>query len=485
MNNDSNLRFYGSVNLSSQDKSNELEKTPDSFEDETVFYYESDESLDSLEGIQPLLRSTSSRQTLNKSGSSKNVLIATLNEKLSEDRRSSLFMAVSNMLPVMQGSIVFAIPYAMLKGGFLFIPSCIMLCMMADFSGLLLVECLYSISPRSKVKKRIYADYKDVTEACWGKVGGQIVNALFITYVVANNVVNAVLFGKCIKNLLYDYVFLNEKEFILLSSFFLTPMLFIKKLSVMAYFSLIGVISIIVASLISFGYMIYQHDSWCKSVPQISYFDVDGFPLAIGIVLYSIFLNTVLPQIEGSMRNPKQIGAAIHISFTVSTVLKLLFGLFGVLTFGITTNQLVSQNISEQSTFAKIVIPIALCFYAIPNYALMFYMVFEQTDNFLKKLNKLNAVSSTLTRICGTLLCTGIAMVIPYFALVSGVVGAFPGTCFVFVFPVICHIQLKWNDTCAVKKCLEVLILIIGFIVGGLATYSSLVALLHAANENL
>ena len=112
-------------------------------------------------------------------------------------------------------------------------------------------------------------------------------------------------------------------------------------------------------------------------------------------------------------------------------------------------------------------------------------MVFEQTDNFLKKLSKLNAVSSTLTRICGTLFCTGIAMVIPYFALVSGVVGAFAGTCFVFVFPVICHIQLKWNDTCAVKKCLEVLILIIGFIVGGLATYSSLVALLHAANENL
>ena len=196
MSHGNSLRFYGSINSSSQEIPNEHDKTPDCFEDETVFYYESDESLDSLERIQPLLRSTTSRQTLNKSASSKNLLIPTLTEKLSEDRKSSLFMAVCNMLPVMQGSIVFAIPYAMLTGGYLFIPACIILCMMADFSGLLLVECLYSISPRSKVKKRIYVDYKDVTEACWGKVGGQIVNALFITYVVANNVVNAVLFGK-------------------------------------------------------------------------------------------------------------------------------------------------------------------------------------------------------------------------------------------------------------------------------------------------
>ena len=53
MSHGNSLRFYGSINSSSQEIPNEHDKTPDCFEDETVFYYESDESLDSLERIQP------------------------------------------------------------------------------------------------------------------------------------------------------------------------------------------------------------------------------------------------------------------------------------------------------------------------------------------------------------------------------------------------------------------------------------------------
>ena len=472
-------RFYGSTNSDFEKKSKELDDPVTYSEREQAFFYESDDSIGTEDGLKSLLRSTVSQKSFSKSVSS-NTSSGTLKEKLSEDRKSTLFMAVCNMLPVLQGSIVFGIPYAMVQGGLVFIPAFIILCLMADFSGLLLIECLYSVSPKSLQRKRVYADYKDVTKACWGTLGSKIVNTIFTMYVIANNVVNVVVVGKCLSDLLSNYIPFNATEFMLLSSVLITPLLFIRKLSVMAYFSLIAVSSIVIASLTSFGYMIYRHDTWSKNFQEIPYFDVNGFPLAIGIASYSIFLNCVLPQVEGSMKKPKQVSAAIHISFTVSTILKALFGLFGALTFGITTKQLVSQSISKQSTIAKFVISIALCGYSIPNYALIFYLVFVQIDELLKERKKFNIFTLTLTRISFTCLCVGIAIIVPYFALVSGVVGAITGTCFIFVFPVIYHVQLKWKETSTTKKVLEISLLVVGLVVGGLATYSSIVALVQA-----
>lgn len=84
-------------------------------------------------------------------------------------------------------------------------------------------------------------------------------------------------------------------------------------------------------------------------------------------------------------------------------------------------------------------------------------------------------------RIIGALLCIAVGVVVPHFALVSGVVGAIVGTCLVFVFPVAFHIQLKWKESTNLTKFSEILLLAVGFVLGCLATYSSVSALVKAA----
>ena len=469
--------FYGSINSCMEDKDEELENKSNFFVDDPTFFYE---SVESINGLQPLLQSTSSRQTIHRSISSQTSVIASLTENLSKDRRSTLFMAVCNMLPGLQGSIIFGIPFAIMKGGFFFIPTFVLLCIMADYSGLLLVDCLYAVSPRSKMEKRVHSDLIDITKACWGIIGSKCVNALNICYVIANNVVNAVLVGKCLHDIFGYDIPLNQKEYILPSTCILTSFLFIRKLSLLTHISLLGVVSIIVATLASFVVMIHGYKTWSLNAHQISMFNAEGYPLAIGIVMYSIVLNSVLPQLEGSLKEPKKIKAALHISYSISTLLKVVFGVFGVLSYGLSTQPLVSLSISKQSMSAKFIIAISLCGYAIANYSLMFYVIFEQTDGFLKHRYKLNIFTIGVVRIIGALLCVAVGVVVPYFALVSGVVGAIVGTCLVFVFPVAFHIQLKRKESTNLTKFSEILLLAVGFVLGCLATYSSVSALVKA-----
>ena len=291
--------------------------------------------MESINGLQPLLLSTASGQTIHKSISFQTSGIISLTEKRSKDRGSTLFTAVCSMLPGLPGSIIFGMRFAIMKGGFFFITTFVLFCIMADYSGLLLVDCLYAVSPSSKMKKRVHSDFKNITNACWGIIGGKFVNALNICYVIANNVVNAVLVGKCLQDMFGYNIPLNEKEYILLSACILTPFLFVRKLSLMAYISLLGVVSIIVATLASFVVMIHGYKTWSLNAHQISMFHTEGYLLAIGIVMYSIVLNSVLLQLEGSLKEPKKIKAALHISYSISTLLKIVFGIFGDFSYGL------------------------------------------------------------------------------------------------------------------------------------------------------
>ena len=92
----------------------------------------------------------------------------------------------------------------------------------------------------------------------------------------------------------------------------------------------------------------------------------EGYLLAIGIVMYSIVLNSVLLQLEGRLKEPKKIKAALHISYSISTLLKIVFGIFGDFSYGLSMQQLVSLSISKQSLSLEFIIAISLCGYAVP-----------------------------------------------------------------------------------------------------------------------
>ena len=482
--------------------------SPHSYVDVSVggdtFYYESYDSISSLtpvsiyddknEKSQSIpsfaLRSTASYGS-NKSTQSRlsqTSLLLTLVEKLSGDKEVSLFFTVCNMLPCLQGSAIFSVPFAFANAGLAFLPTAIVLCLMSDICCHILVDCLYQVSPKSKQVKRVFRDYAELAEACWGKVGGKVIPVITVIYITANNVVNVVLVGKCFNDLIGQHIPLNERQIMMVFSVLFIPPLFVRKLSAIAYLSLAGVSAIIIGSVTAFVVFIKHCSHWSlSSSNQIPIFDMSGYPLAVGILMYTNVVSLILPQIEGCMKKSGQIGSAIHISFGFSTIVKVTFGIFGALTFGMQTKELVSLNVSQLSLVTKYILAISLCTYAICNSALMSSFIFEKVDDVMTKNfaqcgpgGRLYAVWQLFSRIVSVAVWLGMAMKVPYFALLSGVIGAIIGSSLVFVFPLLFHLQLKWKQLSVMRKLFEIIFLLIGVAIGCLSTYSSVRALIMA-----
>ena len=417
--------------------------------------------------------------------------LSTLDEKVSNDRRASLPFTVFNILLLLQGSGTFGIPFAVLHGGVWFIPAAFLLCLYSDLTGQLLIDCMYEVSPKSKLKKRVYGDLIEIAYACWGSRGKMLCNIVNIIYIFANNVVNVILLGKNAYSILHGHIDLNETQLAMAFAPLLFPLLFIKRFSILAYTSAIGVSAVILASLTSTIIFFKFNSSWHSNLHILSNSEINEFPLAIGILMYTLMVNSILAQIEGSMKNPEYCPRALHISFGISTILKLGFGVLGVLTFGSATSQIVSLDISKQSVPAKFILAICLMTYAITNFALMFIPFLELLDDSLYSMTKrkmsgiLYTLWSILTRIFCLVLSVAIALYVPYFALVSGVIGSIIGILTIFVFPITFHLQLKWKRLSLLRKVSEMILLVIGIAVGMLATFSSTNALINAMRNRV
>ena len=420
-------------------------------------------------------------------------LIMTLTDKMMQTRDSSLFLTICNIMPMLQGSTMFAMPFAVLTGGVLFIPVAIVLCIFADISGCLLVECLYTNQPNGKYrdhvyleKKRVHMDIRDVAESCWGKFGGHLVHYLLIFYMISHNVVCVVIFGECIYVLFSSIIHITQMQMTLAFSVVFIPTLFVRRLSLLAVLGFIGVISIVVGSITSIVIFIQHASQWSHIARHIPVFNVTGVPLSLAILMYSILANVILPEIEGSMENPEQIRSALHFSYGISTVFKLIFGLFGALTFGFNTKQLVALNVAEYSWTAKYLITIFLLLYIITNFALLYFVLFEKLDKFMSNRFPANfhILWIIVSRILVVMVTTGIAIIIPFFGFVAGIVGSLTGLGVTFLFPVLFHLQLKWNDLSVYRKIGEILMALFGGVIGVLSLYSSLAALITEVSEN-
>lgn len=93
-------------------------------------------------------------------------------EKECQDRQASAFLAGWNVTNLIQGMGILGVPYAVREGGVLAVLCIFIVAIFCDVTGILLVDCLYEISPRSKLRKRVRNSYPDVGEAVWPGVGG-------------------------------------------------------------------------------------------------------------------------------------------------------------------------------------------------------------------------------------------------------------------------------------------------------------------------
>ena len=75
------------------------------------------------------------------------------------------------------------------------------------------------------------------------------------------------------------------------------------------------------------------------------------------------------------MKNPSDAPKAIHLSYFLSAILKVLIGVLGALTFGSNTNSIVTLNASKMNRIAEIVFAISNIGFGVFNFPLCMFVV--------------------------------------------------------------------------------------------------------------
>lgn len=406
-----------------------------------------------------------------------------------EEQKVSTPLTIANLLPFLLGSATFALPYAVVNGGYATIPAFAIITILADVTGLLLVDALYDAPSSERAsKKRIHIDYVEVARAAAGTKGAQILNFTLLFYLYAMNTVNLVLIGRSLYSVLHDITHLNLNATTALFSMLVLPTLFIKSLPKLAYLSMMSTICIITGGIASQVVFVRHHSSWNENLHAIPLFNAEGFAFATSVWFFMLICHSVVPQVENSMKEPQRFPQVLHISHLFSSIIKIYYGVTGALTFGAATKPLVSLNIEKLSNPANIVTNIALAGYAITSFPINFYVVCETFDHFaiknrnsnFKKGGKFYNIWVLLTRPVLIGIGLGVAVILPYFGRLVGVIGSLLAIFLVFVFPCWFHLRLKGNSLPCWKKLLEIVVMVTGTAVGIAGLYASIKGLVTA-----
>lgn len=397
-------------------------------------------------------------------------LTVSLLEKPSDDRRASAFLAGWNVTNLIQGTGILGVPYAVRMGGWAAVAANALIALLCCYTGKLLIECLYEKSKSTGKVKRVRINYPEVGEAVWPGWGNRIVSLVQFIEMYGGVITYLVLLGTIFSDILHKIAPFDIYTWSSISACVALPTFFIRRVSVIAWISMISVFALMSSILTIIIYSITEYKD--MSIDNIPAFDIKTFPVGFGVIVFSYTAHAVFPGVEGSMKHPEQYPMMMNVAFLLAAVVKVAFGLLPVLRFGEGTEQAITVNLKTSQAFYILAnaLVVTNVFTAFP---IVSYIVLETFDNqilpYFPHLHKDSRyhwfwiiLSRPLVLTFGLLM----AIVVPHFGLFMGLVGSFTGTCLCFVFPCLFHMVLKWNELRWYNIVVRVTVIILGLICG-------------------
>ena len=397
-------------------------------------------------------------------------MTVSLLEKPSDDRRASAFLAGWNVTNLIQGTGILGVPYAVRMGGWAAVAANALVAFLCCYTGKLLIECLYETSKRTGKKKRVRVNYPEVGEAVWPRWGNQIVSVVQFCEMFGGVVTYIVLLGTIFNDILHKFAPFDIYTWSAICACIALPGFFLRRVSVIAWISMISVFALMSSILTIIIYSITQYrDMRIENVPP---FDISKFPIGFGVIVFSYTAHAVFPGVEGSMMYPEQYPMMMNVAFLVAAIVKVAFGLLPVLRFGAGTQQAITVNLKTSPVF-YILANVLVATNVFTAFPIVSYIVLETFDlkvlpyfPHLKKDTKYHWFWIILSRPLILSFGLFLAIVVPHFGLVMGLVGSFTGTCLCFMFPCIFHIVLKWKELKWYNIVVRVIVIVFGFVCG-------------------
>lgn len=375
---------------------------------------------------------------------------------------ASVLYTAANLVNFIEGIGFLAIPYALKEGGITALVAFIINPVIMWYMGTILSECLYDDDSQGR-KIRARSSYKDLGEALLPKYGGYIVSSVVQLEVFLVGVSYLVLCASVMGHAL-PYVPITELMWIGIAGALVVPTTFLKSLSQIAWLSVISVFALIAVVVSVVWYGADHTIEWDLST--ILFWDSEGVVMSLSIIIYSYGAYLIIPSLEGSMADKTKFSRALMLAYLVSMVLKLAFSVFGFLSFGVNTNEVILNNIPLG--IVHITVSSFFAFSCIMSYPLAIYPVIESAHNLVTTRIQNDKIPSfltyTLVRVTVVLGTVVVAILVPNFLVIISLMGS-TGHCLgCYIFPCVLHIKMKYKQLKVHQICIESFLVFFGVI---------------------
>ncbi|KAI8803682.1 transmembrane amino acid transporter protein-domain-containing protein [Cladochytrium replicatum] len=419
---------------------------------------------------------------------------------------ASVSDGVYHIVCVIAGSGILQLPYALNQGGWFALLLVVFSAFANEYSGQLLVKCLYFGGSRLK-------GYSHIGYVAYGYRGRTSVEIFFNMMLLGVPVVYIVLLGLNLSILIG--VFTTRGWIIIVSALMLVPFLFFKSLKEVALFSAIGVLSTILAIGTVVYYSVCAIASPSEGRAEVTHKLVDWamIPSALGSISFSFGGNFVYPEVERSLAQPQKFPLVLSLSMIIITIMYITTAALGYAAYGEKTVSPILNNLPQGfvANFAIAVIT-AHVLLAIPVLVTTFSLDMERRLGILNPtrpsiLKRSESESdplltgataepppdhalatfatshpipsrSILRLLILTFLCL-VALSVPYFDDCMTLLGACANGALIFVLPPLFDFKLYgWSERSAREKIAGVALISVGLFagfVGGAAALKTLV----------
>ncbi|XP_047430326.1 vesicular inhibitory amino acid transporter-like [Mugil cephalus] len=389
-----------------------------------------------------------------------------------------------NVTNAIQGIFVLGLPFALVRSGYAGLVLLVLSAWVCNHTGRTLVDCLYeedqsegsgSVSgPRTKV--RVRHSYQDIIEACckglwpnWSGVGGWMVNVAQVIELLMTCTLYLLVSTSLLSDSL-SAVAVPRSACSLVSLVFLLPCLLLTDLRPVSTLSLLCSLAHILISLLVMVYCLSRATSWSWSSLSPS-LDPEDFLVSVGVIIFSYTSQIFLPPLEGSMEDRGQFNAMLGWTHGAACIMKTMFSLLAVLTWGTETREVITDNLPSD---LRPLVNLCLLAKALLSYPLPFYSAAEILQTCVLRDAAVSSrakrggrgVSRPALVVRGALLVTSflLALLVPRFSLLMGLTGSVTGAAVSLILPCLFHLRLRWGRLAVKERLIDVGILILGLI---------------------
>jgi len=380
----------------------------------------------------------------------------------------SKWQAAASVMKAIMGAGSFSLPWAFAQTGYVAGPVAMLLLMWLSLSSLkVLVRCRRLCGqggPGAKAghgKAGLPASYVDVARAAFGEAGARLAYGASISASVGVCGSYLVFIGANIVSLAPPDWALGQTTVVLCTLPLAVALSAVRDVQRFAAASLLGDVSVVLGMVVvvAYGALSGTRGEGCLAVAEYA-----TMPLAFGAVGFLFFIHFLVLPIESSMARPDEFETMVNATFLACAVVSAAFGVAGYLFFGAATHQIVILNVSGSAVVSSV--KLLLCVDLLFTYPVVMRPSIEIVERSLVARSGGQkggeAGRGLQLAVCAALgvVAAGASVLVPAFALLSGLVGGVSQTVLGLVMPPLIFRKLQraqWSSVLGVQTAAMVL----------------------------